>query len=525
MSTESLAAELQFVRRLISQGRLADAISHCTALTRANPNCAAPWGLAAELAVRSNNFTEAEKFLQRAIKITPADPEILIQYGQLLLRLGRRKDALRIAYLADDASPTRAPLQDALGTLLTHLEEPTRAVALFQQAVTQVPTNAGFRYNLAMAQRMVGEFAAAETNLDEVIRTRPDDTEAHYARSDLRKQTPGRNHVPQLENALHRLKGQRKSIPAAYALAKELEDLGEYSRSFEQLDNASRSYRASLRYSVAEDVAVLSKLRAAHTQPILERLRARYENEECIFIVGLPRSGTTLVEQILGSHSAVYAAGELDVFPRVIIESVARRGHPRVQKLDFVDRALEVDMNSIGATYINATRPRTGHRPKFTDKLPSNYLYAGLIYASLPRARFIALRRHPMDNCYAMYRTLFAGAYPFTYDLQDLAQYYVAWKQLMEHWEAVIGDTWLTVHYENLISDQEAVSRKILAHCGLSWEPQCLEFNRRSGAVTTASSVQVRRPLNSHSVGKWHHYAEQLEPLVRHFEANGIVVR
>ena len=519
MSVESAIAQ---VHRLVASGQLAAAAEQCTALTRATPGDSRLWGLAAEVAIRAKKPVEAAEFLRRAVECAPQNAALVILYGQCLLRLGRRGDALAIALRAEKLSAASPQLQDALGTLLTHLEEPARALPYFQRAVEAAPGNIDFRYNLAMTQRMTGFLDTAEVNLDRVIEARPEDAEAYQTRSDLRTQTPERNHVSQLESALQKLKGGRAALPVAFALAKELEDLREYSRSFAHLHAACRSYRASLRYDVADDVAVLDELRTTHTRTAIQNARTELDNRECIFIVGLPRSGTTLVERILGSHSQIYSAGEIDSFARVAVEAVGRRENAAVKKLDFVARALEVDFANLGRAYLQATRPRTGHTERFTDKTPLNYLYAGLIHAALPRARFILLRRHPMDSCYAMYKTLFAAAYPFTYDLDDLSRYYLAWDRLMQHWAEVIGDAWLVVNYEDLVSAQESVSRGIVAHCGLRWEDRCLQFHAQAAAVTTASAAQVRRPVYADSVGKWRHYADQLEPLSRHFEAHGI---
>jgi tetratricopeptide (TPR) repeat protein len=525
MSSDRLEPDLQEVRELITAGQLTAAAKRCATLTQTIPADPRLWSLAAEIALRAKNFTEAESFLRRATECAPYDAALLIQYGQSLVRLGRRKEALAIAVRAEATALTSPGIQDALGTLLTHLEEPIRALPYFQLAVEGAPHKVEYRYNLAMAERMTGDLAAAEANLDEVIGMRPDDGEAYHARSDLRTQSVDRNHVSILESALHRLSGRRASLPVAFALAKELEDIGEYSRSFAHLQKACQSLRATLQYDVADDVAVLERLRLTHTKSVLENLRAEFDGEECIFIVGLPRSGTTLLERILGNHTQVFAAGELDAFPKVAIEAVARQGGTMATKLEFVERALKVDSATLGPQYLEATRPRTGHTAKFIDKMPMNYLYAGLIHAALPRARFIALHRHPMDSCYAMYKTLFAAAYPFTYDLHDLGRYYVAWDQLMRHWEDVLGGAWLPVTYEALVSDPQKVSQRIVAHCGLAWEEQILEFNTRSAGVTTASAAQVRSPIHTDSVGKWRHYTEQLQPLASYLEANGISTR
>jgi len=452
------------------------------------------------------------------------DSNRLIAHGHRLLRQGQRREAFEVGLRAEKRILASAALDDSLGTLFTHLEEPLRALAHHRRAVERAPSCMDFRYNLAMTQRMLGEFDAAEVNLDAVLLARPRDGEAHYARSGLRTQTPRRNHVDELQQILVQLDGKRASLAVAFSLAKELEDLGEYARAFDHLHKACDAYRASLRYDVADDIAVLDALRTTHIASILGKLQTNCPSRECIFIVGLPRSGTTLVERIVGSHSQVFAAGETDAFQRTCVAAVGQL-KKEVKKLEFVERSLELDFERLAQAFIQATRPRTGHTPQFTDKTPHNYLYAGLIRAALPNARFIALDRHPMDVCYAMYKTLFASSYPFSYDLSDLARYYVAWQKLMQHWQDLIGDAWLTVSYEELVSAQEATSRRILEHCGLSWEHRCLDFHSPTAAVSTASAVQVRKPLYTDAVGRWRHYAKQLESLARDFEINGLSVR
>ena len=195
-----------------------------------------------------------------------------------------------------------------------------------------------------------------------------------------------------------------------------------------------------------------------------------------------------------------------------------------MSKIEFAEEALLIDPAELGKAYLEATRPQTGRTPRFTDKMPWNYLYAGLIHRALPGAKIVALMRHPLDTCYAMYRVLFNGAYPFSYDLTDLGRYYVAWHRLMQHWQSVIGDPWLSVSYEDLVLNQDDVTRRLLSHCGLDWEEACLDFHNQKTTVSTASAVQVRRPLYATSIGKWRHYEAQLAPLLDFLQTSGIAV-
>ena len=523
MHGSPLSQRVQQVRTLLRHGSLTQARLTCDGLLAENPTDLSILWVASEVALRSGRFDQTIRYLQRARDACGRDHVgMLIQVGLRFTRLGCKGEALSVAEAACQYGTRRPALLDALGTLLTHCDEPGRALEFFQRAVTGSPDNPGYRYNLAMAERMVGSVDAAESNLDKVIEVRPDDGDAYLTRSSLRVQTADRNHIAQLEGALQRESSRLQSVPVRFALAKELEDLGDDRRSFAHLKEGCDIVRASLRYDVADDIAVLDALRRFHVQEKLVNVADGLASEECIFIIGLPRSGTTLVERIIGSHSEVYAAGELDTFPTTVIRAVALSVGRQVGKLDFVERALELNPAELGRDYLAATRPRTGRTRKFTDKLPYNFLYAGLIHRALPRARFVALRRHPMDVCYAMYKTLFAQSYPFTYSLSDIARYYVAWQELMNHWADMLGSALLTVDYQMLVEDQKAMTQRILRHCDLQWEEQCLMPHVSTKAVMTASSVQVRQPVYANSIGKWRRFAEELQPIASYLQRNGI---
>lgn len=516
-----LASRLAMAQARLAAGDLREASTLALELIRSLPDDPRPWTLMGSVHVLAGRHDLAVVCLERAVERAPADPAALIRHGQCLARLGRRAQALVAAQAAAALPLDTAALADGLGTLLTHCDEPARALPLFLRAVAAAPGDPEYLFNLATAQRMVGELDTAEASLDAVIAARPSHYGAYYTRTDLRTQTPERNHVAALHALLQAgVADHSAQTMLRFALAKELEDLGEYAASFEQLKQGCDLRRASMNYDVAADIATLDRIVATHDAAALAA-GTGHDNGEAIFIMGLPRSGTTLVESILAAHEDVSAGGELPAFPQVCIEAVQAQAGTMLPKLEFIERALETDPRELGRSYIAATRPQTGSRPRFTDKLPLNYLYAGLIRRALPRARFVALMRDPMDSCYAMYKALFTGAYPFSYDLDDLGRYHLAWQRLMHHWRSVLGDALLVIDYEALVTDQEAVTRRILDHCGLPWQEACLEFHGRSGAVATASAAQVRRPLYRSSIGKWRHYEQQLRPLARYLSAPG----
>ena len=189
-----------------------------------------------------------------------------------------------------------------------------------------------------------------------------------------------------------------------------------------------------------------------------------------------------------------------------------------------VRSSAKLDFEQLGTTYLQSTRPFTGHTPRFIDKMPLNFLYVGLIHLALPKAKIINLQRYPMDTCYAVYKQLFVDAYPFSYDLKELAKYYAAYHHLMEHWNTVLPGVIHTIKYEDVVSDLEKETRRLLEYCGLEWQAQCLQFHENKEASTTASTAQIRMPVYQSSVGKWRNYREQLQPVVDILEQAGIPI-
>jgi len=502
------------------------ALAACEQLNRQHPNYASGWHTASQLALRLNNPAAALAAIDKALAIDPGNSDGLLQRALCIGKLGDTAalEPLVAELAARDLST--AYRHSTLGMLYTQLERREEAVACYQRAAALEPERAKHYYNIAALQRSLGDIEQAEANFDKAIELDPADWEAIKVRSELRKQTPDDNHVDALQAMLDAgIADPRGEVHVCYALAKELEDLGDAARSFDYLKRGADKRRSLMRYDVQRDIDTMAAIEETFSAERFGGSVAGSSNSEPIFIVGMPRTGTTLVERILGSHSEVYPAGELGNFATVLMEQVrALVSGPPPARDELVRLSASVDFRALGDAYVESTRPFTGQTPRFIDKLPLNFLYVGLIHLALPNATIINVRRHPLDTCYAVYKQLFVDAYPFSYDLGELARYYAAYDRLMRHWRRVMPDAVYTLDYETLVDDFEPEVRRLLEHCGLDFEDACLRFHENRAASTTASTVQVRQPVYRSSVGKWREYRTQLAPLIAALEDEGIAL-
>jgi tetratricopeptide (TPR) repeat protein len=469
---------------------------------------------------------EALKRVEQLLERDLRNPELLIHRAQCLLALGRLSDAREAALTAHRHALPNAGVLCAIGSVLNLANEHAGALLAYDEAAALEPDSAPILFNRAAVRRYVGQLEQAEADYDRVIALNPNDYEAYFNRAHLRVQGAEDNHVAELEALLARgVPDAKGEVFVRYALAKECEDLKDYSKSFAQLRHGAQIRRQHLRYDVAVDVATVDWIIEAFGQrpPIASPLTSHDPVEAPIFIVGLPRSGSTLLDRILGSHSQVHSAGELHAFAMSLVDTVRRQsGKTNMPRRELVARSAQVDFAALGRRYLKLASLGVPHGMRFTDKMPLNYLYLGLIHRALPHAKIIHVSRAPMAAGYAMYKMLFQDGYPFSYDLSELGQYYVAYRRLMTHWHSLLPGAIYELAYEDLIADQVGETRKILAFCGLDWQDSCAQFHLNPAATTTASAAQVRRPIHAESVSQWRHYATELAELRDILRANGI---
>jgi len=401
-----------------------------------------------------------------------------------------------------------------LGFILQSCGDVNQAMNFFFRAMTLEPKKAIHAFNYAVVCRNAGHIDEAEKFLNQSIALKPDDGEAYYIRSTLRKQSPENDHIDELCRLFSSsYQTPQNKIYYGFALAKEYEDLEDYDQSFAFLQLGAKLKRSSFHYDVDVDIAAMKKIARTFSDIPSRNKPPAQDARQPIFVVGLPRSGSTLIEQILSMHTQVVSMGELEVFSQEIQTMISRSHQRPLSKGLMIDEAANLNMSELGTRYLEAVFARKAVEQRFVDKMPLNFLNIGLIMQALPQASVICIQRDAMDNCYAIFKTLFEMGYPFSYNQSELGRYYRAYQKLMAHWQKKFPHRIHTVTYEQLVESTEEEVRAMLDFCGLPWEQNCLDFQRNSSAVYTASASQVRQPIYSSSVGRWRHYQKQLEEL------------
>jgi tetratricopeptide (TPR) repeat protein len=500
---------------LTDQGKLNEAAAHFQQAVVTNPNSAeAHFNLGNTLHAQGNP-QEAVKHYQRALTISPQMAEAHHNLANVLVKLGRFDEAVTRYKQVLAITPSYVEAYNNLGNAMRMLGKVDEAIASYHQALAIKPDHASAFNNLGNALRERGSLEEARTACEKAIELAPGNPMYHHSLAISKRFAPGDEQLATME----RIASDAESLPTEdriylhFALAKAYDDIGNYEQCFNHLLQGNALKRQEIAYDEAYVRRYFARITEVFTPSLIRDKRGLGESSSVpIFIVGMARSGTSLIEQILASHPKVFGAGELEN----LASSVA------TPFPDVVSSLGEQELREIGAKYVAEIRQLAPNAERIIDKMPANYRFAGLIHLVLPNARIIHVYRDPLDTCFSCFSKLFVGEQRYTYDLGELGRYYRAYEKLMEHWRRVLPPgVMLEVQYEQLTADLEGEARRLVAHCGLEWDAACLSFHETERPVRTASAQQVRRPIYRSSIGRWRPYARQLRPLI---EALGIDV-
>ncbi len=487
-------------------------------LTR-HPDNVSAMRLWAALGIKQKRHAEAEVLLQQAVEVAPGFGRAWIDLYTVQIEQEKFDEAIESAKKYIKLEPRLATGHILLASATAATGRHHDAVELYDHALEIAPDHVGALCGKGNVCRTIGDHDGSVAAFRRSIKANPLHAEAYWSLANLKT---FRFEDSEVDDMLALVGNERippeGQVQLNNALGLEFDGRKEYDRAFEFIDNGNKLRREQEFHDRVENEEKIDNSIEIFTQQFLEDNAGHGDPEPApIFIVGLPRSGSTLIEQILSSHSRVDGTHELRDLD-VTIRSIGNIGGPGTRYPKTVANIDEDEFKRLGNMYLERTRRFRGEGAFFTDKNPNNFAHVGLLDLILPNAKIINARRHPLDSCFGSYKQLFAKGQPFTYDLSEVGDYYLNYQRLMDHWHDVLPGKVLDVHYEEVVADLEGQVRRILEYCGLGWEESCLNFHESSRSVKTASSEQVRQPIYSSSVNSWRHYEQHLDPLIEMLE-------
>ncbi|MBT8135493.1 MAG: sulfotransferase [Gammaproteobacteria bacterium] len=504
----------------LNRGRLGEAEACCrTALLR-SPDLAPGHFLVGLVALEAQDRRTAFSAFRSVTRLEPAHAAAWAHLARLFItdgQVNRADAALRevLRHVRDEAI-----VEDLVGTVYSRMGEYGLAAQWYEKAIEHQKDHPPFLLNHANNLVYHGETAAAQDVFRRIIDIQPLNPQAHWALAAARKATD-EQHIVQMQRILTKGVHPRAQAFYCYAIGKEYEDLQEWDAAFRAFAAGARARRSTVEFDEQAEIEMFRFLEESY---LPERLSGSgHDSAAPIFVLGQPRTGTTLIERIIGSHSLVHPAGELQQFA-LAIRRLADYNDAKRFSAEMFAAALDLNFTQLGAMYLDTTRRMQGETPRFIDKLPQNYLMIPLILAALPNAKIVHLTRDPMDACFASFKQLFADAYLHSYDQQEMARHHVRYRRLMQVWRDRFPGRFFDISYEETVTDLEPAVRDLLGFLELPFEKACMEFHRQDAAVSTASAVQVRQPVHTRSVGRWKKYAGELQPMLETLQHNGVEV-
>lgn len=515
MKTVTTNPALQQILDLHHQGQVERAGELCDQYLTNHPNDTEALYHRAMMLVGENKPNQAAPLLRKAVNVDPTFLEAMITLGKLRTQIGRMKAAARIFWRALKVDPHSAEAFHGLGVLYQQAGKLEKAYAFYEKSAALKPTDLVYA-NMGHVQKGLGNLSAAAEAFHKALTMNPLFTKAYQSLSSLKQYRFTQDDISAMQHLLATavLSADEKSA-LHFALGKAFDDEKQFAKAFSHFEEANQLTRKKITYKSAQTENVTSKMIETFSADFMKsRMNVGHKSEAPIFVVSMPRSGSTLVEQILASHSLVLGGNELPDLQQVSSESRIMIS----KNVDFFTNlsALTPEhFERLGTLYLDRIKRRyKSNKPYFTDKMPFNFHLIGFIQLILPNAKIIHVKRNPIDTCMGCYKLPFNDQHEFTYNLTELGHYYGQYDRLMKHWHTLLPGKIFEIEYETLVSNQDAQTRRLLDFCGLPWEENCLSFYNTKREVITESAGQVRQPIYQHAVGQWKHYEAFIQPLL-----------
>jgi tetratricopeptide (TPR) repeat protein len=458
-------------------------------------------------------LADAVQVYRKATKRQPNFVEAHNNLGNVLVDLGRFGEAIRAYRKAVDLKPSHPMLMNNLGNAFQLQGENSKAIKWLKRAIEKDPNYGDAYNNLGHAFSDLGDIDLAVYAFRQSIRLNPGNEIAYRDLTKNHKFSKYDDEIRSIEVFyLNSSTSSKQKMHLAFGLGKAYEDIGEYKKSIAMIIEANRLKRNSLNFNIEEETEAYGQIKSQFTTEFFAEHKASgYQDKTPIFVLGMPRSGTSLVEQILASHSEVFGAGELNDLPDMVKNIYSKDSNQQFPLCisDWNSKKFE----KTGREYITRIRKHSDSAKYITDKLPHNFLYIGLIKLILPNAKIIHCVRNPMDTCLSIFKNFFSSGHHYAYELGELGHYYTLYLDLMTHWREIYPSSIYELSYETLVADQKTETKKLLEYCELPWDENCLSFHNTKRNVKTASNAQVRQPIYQNSIELWKRYELQLKPL------------
>ena len=514
---QSLPSELLYVDQIMNEGRLGIAETKCRAFLKKNPTHTYAMSLLAEIANRLGYFDDAEFLLEKAVEFASKDGDLRMKYAAILRKKQKFAKTMEQVNILCHQYPDNHSYQALKASEIMQNGEHEEAIKLLDNILKKNPYNFSTFTSKGHAQKTLGQTDQAIKSYQAAYKVKPDHGESFFSLANLKTYSFTLDELHSMREQVKRVDlSLRDKAYFHFALAQACESIGEFDEAFFHLERGNKIKNDQSRYSIeGMDAELQAQIDVCNT-PFFEELSAGgHATKEPIFILGLPRAGSTLIEQILASHSMIDGTLEL---PNILSIAQSLRGddiygkegnYPKSMK------SLTLDQReSLGKKYIDETQMHRKDAPMFADKMPNNFRHIGLIHLIMPNAKIIDARRYPLDCCFSMFKQLFAQGQEFSYGLAEAGSYYNSYIKLMDHWDKVLPNKILRVNNEDVIDDLEGQVKRMLDYLELPFEEECISFHKTNRSVRTASSEQVRKPVNKDGMGRWKPYAKNLKPLL-----------